>query len=59
METRKIDLLELSETERNKVLGEAKTYLETQKREAKIIKKRSGSLKFRLKFFWYSKGQAY
>ncbi len=57
METRKIDLLELSEAERDKVLGEARSYIERQKKEAKILNGRLTSLKFRFKFFWHSIGQ--
>ena len=36
METRKVDLLRLSDSEKDKVLKQAKTYLQEQKEEAKI-----------------------
>jgi hypothetical protein len=38
METRKVDLLELSDSERDKVLKQAKSYLQQQKEEAKITR---------------------
>jgi hypothetical protein len=38
METRKVDLLELSDSERDKVLKQAKSYLQQQKEEVKMYK---------------------
>ncbi len=58
MEARKIDLMELSEPERKKVLKQARSYLKRQKDETKILKKRLASLRFRFAIFWHSRGQA-
>ncbi len=44
METRKVDLLELSDPERAILLKHAKSYLQQQKAEAKIAKWNNGKL---------------